>query len=143
MRSDMVLTFLVVMGSALSWLPICWEPSLELPPWIPLLCVAFCTGLSTALNRKHWPLFVLASGMGTFGGLCFSVAIGFPIDPIGRSYAPLLIPVITIIAVIGSLFASFVVLTIRISPATNRTALWVALLGVVAFGPVALSLTPP
>jgi hypothetical protein len=39
-----VLVLLVVMGSALSWLPIAWEPSLELPPWIPLLCGALYTG---------------------------------------------------------------------------------------------------
>jgi hypothetical protein len=37
MRRDTLLVVLIVVGSALWWLPQCMEPSLDLHWWLPLL----------------------------------------------------------------------------------------------------------
>ena len=105
MRSDMLLVFLTVMGSALSWWAGSTEPNLDLPSWVPLACAALCTGLSTTLNRRRWPLFLLASAIGTFGGLCLSYAIWWPSDPIAGPLVPYAVAANTIAAVVLSLVA--------------------------------------
>src|SRR5438552_3212433 len=143
MRIDAILVFLVVMGSALCWLPGSREPSLDFPSWMPLLCAALCTGLSTTLNRRRWPLFLFASGIGTVGGLCLSYAFWWPSDPIAGPLVPYSVAMNTIAAVFVSFLASLAGRKISISLETYRTAAWIALSGVVAFGPVALALTPP
>lgn len=143
MRSDAFLVFLIVMVSALSWWPVFMKPNLDLPSWVPLVCAALCTGLSTSLNPRRWPLFLLASAIGTFGGLCLSSAIWWPSDPIAGPWVPFGVAAATIAAVLVSLVAGLAGRKLPISNETYRRAAWVALLGLVAFGPVTLALTPP
>ncbi len=138
-----VLAVLIAMCSGLCWLPLSIEPSLDLPSWIPLLSVALCTGIAILLNNERWLLFLFTSGIGALGGLCLGYAIWWPRDPIAGPLVPYSIAVNTIIALIVSLMAGFVARKISISTYTNRTASWIALVGVVAFGPVLLLLTPP
>lgn len=139
----LVLAVLVAMSSGLCWLPLSVEPSLDLPSWMPLLSVALCTSIAIMLNNERWLLFISRSGIGTLGGLRLGCAIWWPRDPITGPLAHYAIAVNTIIALIVSLMAGFAARKISISTYTNRTALWIALVGVVAFGPVLLLLTPP
>jgi hypothetical protein len=143
MRSDAFLVFLAVMGSALCWWPVSMEPNLDLPLWVPLACAALCIGLSTTLSRRRWSLFVLASAIGAFGGLCLSYAIWWPSDPIAGPLVPYSVAAGTIAVLLLSLVAGLA--GRKLSPLTEayRSTIWVALLGLVAFGPVTFALTPP
>ena len=143
MISDALLVFLAALGSALSWLPVSVEPSLDLPSWIPIACAALCTGISTTLNRSKWLLFSLASGVGTLGGLCLSYAIWWPSDPIAGPWVPHSIAANTLIALVFSLIAGLTARRVFTSNPTWRRAAWAALSGCVAFGPVTLAITPP
>ena len=131
------------MGSGLCWWPLSIQPHLDLPLWVPLASVTLCTGLSTALNRRLWSLFVFTSVIGAFGGLCLSYAIWWPTDPIAGPLVPYSVAAGTIAALLLSLLASLAVR--KLSPLTEayRRAVWGALLVLVAFGPVTLALTPP
>ena len=143
MRSDILLMFLTVGGAALSWLPIFMKPNLGLPTWVPLVCAALCTGLSTGLNPRRWPLFLLASAIGALGGLCLSSMIWWPSDPTAGPLVPYAVAANTIAAVLLSLAAALAGRRLSISNETYRRVVWVASLGLAAFGPVTLALTPP
>lgn len=120
------------------------EPRLDLLPWwLPVLCAALCTAFATVLSPNRWPVFLFASGLGAMGGLCLGAVIWFPSDGIAASYLPIVIAILTVVAILASSVAALVARNVVISPGTNHTALWVALLTAVAFGPVALALTPP
>src|ERR1700722_16725963 len=88
MRRNAFLLVLTVIGSALLWWPVTIEPNLDLPFWLPLLFIALLTGLAAALSGGRWPLFVVASTVGTFAGVCGGFAIWTSSDPIAGSYAP-------------------------------------------------------
>ncbi len=143
MCSNALLVLLTALGSALCWWPVSAKPSLDLPSWIPLACAAISTGLSTSLNHSRWPLFLLASGLGTFAGLCLSYWIWWPSDPIAGPWVPYSVAANTVAAVLVSLAAGLAARRLSMSNRTWRPAVWVALFGCVAFGPVALALTSP
>jgi hypothetical protein len=138
-----LLFLLTALGSGLCWWPVIVEPNLDLPSWIPLASAAVSTGLSTTLHRARWPLFLLASGLGTFGGLCVAYMIWWPTDPIAGTWVPYSVAAVTLAAVFVSLVAALAARKVVISHATWQRAVWVLLSGCVAFGPVALALTPP
>jgi hypothetical protein len=129
MLSNDLLVLLTALGSALCWWPVSVEPSLDLPSWIPIACAALCTGLSTTMNRSRWLLFLLASGLGTFGGLCLSYWIWWPSDPIAGPWVPYSIVANTAIALVVSLIAGLTARKVFISNGTWRRAAWTVLLG--------------
>src|SRR6266849_11216471 len=108
MRCEIPLVLLTILGSAFCWLPVSVEPNLEVSSWIPLAFAALCTGLSTILNPRGWPLFLLGSTFGTFGGLCLSYAIWWPSDPIAGPLVSYSIAVNTIVSFLVSLFTGLV-----------------------------------
>jgi hypothetical protein len=148
MFNHRLLVLLTALGSALCWLPIAIQPRLGLPFWTPLACAALCTSASTILESSRWLSFLAASGAGTFGGLCLSIAIWWPSDPLAASLIPFVVVVSTLAALLVSLIAGWVA---RKLFAPNRTpsnrkfrsAAWVLLVGVAAFGPAALAITRP
>lgn len=142
MRRDTLLVLLTVAGSALSWWPLIIEPSLDLPWWLPLAIVPLCAGLSTILSGGLWLRFVVASVVGTFAGLCSGYAIWPPSDPIAASYTLFAIGAALGAAVLVSLAACLVGAAISVSEKYKRV-LWLLLASGVAYGPIALALTPP
>jgi len=142
MRRDALLVVLTAIGSALCWLTVAMEPSLEFPWWLPLAIFALCPILSTILSRERWWLFLLASAFGTIAGAISGFTI-WPLDPLfweGGEY------------VLMALAAAFVLLALIVGLAVRRTTvsnerlrcvLWVGLACCVAYGPIVLALTPP
>jgi hypothetical protein len=141
MRRDTLLIVLTLAGSALWWWPQCMKPSLDLPWWLPLVCVALWTGLSTILSGGRWLRFVVASVVGTFAGLCSCVAIWPSTDGIANSYAPFAILVLTLAAAVVSLIAGLAAR--KVSAPNEKRAIWIALVSCFALGPIALALAPP
>ena len=143
MLTDNLLVLLTALGSALCWLPMAVEPSLDLPGWIPLVCAALCTGLSTTLNRSRWLLFSFASTLGTFGGLCLSYTIWWPSDPIAGSWVAISVVASTLAILLVSLITGLAARKVFTFNQRTRHIAWAVLSGCVAFGPVALAVTPP
>ena len=139
MRNNAILAALTVVGSAVSWWPVCVEPTFYLPLWISVACAALCTGLSTILAPKMWLLFFYASGLGTFGGLYFSLIIWPPSGPIITSWIPLLV-VIALVVMFAALCARLMMWKRSISNKPLRRAIWIALIACVAFGPVTVAM---
>jgi hypothetical protein len=144
MSKDTLLIVVTAISSALWWWPVIIEPNLNLPWWLPLALVALWTSLATILSDGRWRRFMVASAAGTFAGAWSAYAIWWP--PIG-------IPVYmqslkattalnTLAAVLVSLIAGLAGRKISVSNENCRRALWVALACCVAFGPIALALTP-
>lgn len=142
MRSRVILILLTTLGAVISWWPVCIQPGLDLSFWVPLVCVALCTGLSTTLAPKSWPLFLLASGLSTFVGLSACIVIWSPSGPaVGADI--FYIGAVSAVAVMLVTLASGVIMRRRaISNAVLRHAIWAVILACVAFGPVTLALTP-
>jgi hypothetical protein len=143
MRDDILLVCLTILGPAFCWLPVSVQPNLEVSGWIPLAFAAVCTGLSTTLHGRGWPLFLLAATFGTFGGLCFNYAIQWPSDPIAGTLVPYSIAVNTVLAFLVSLLTGLVGRRLSVSNARHRRAILIVLLGFVAFGPAMLAMTAP
>jgi len=141
--TDIVLVVLSVVASALFWWPLCIQPNLGVPCWIPLVLIALWTGVTTALSRKHWPRFVFASTVGTLVGLFGGYAIWPNPDGIAEPYEPLVVLAMTVAAAFTSLFAGLVARKVSVQNETGQHSLWASLLCCVAFGPIALALTPP
>jgi len=133
-----------VAGSALAWWPLCIDPNLDLPAWVPLLIVACLAALSTILSGGRWLRFAAASSLATFAGVCTGLMIWPPQDPIAASYMPIVVPVATLAAALVSLLVGLAVRWLPISSGQSlRRALWIACIACAAFGPVALALTRP
>jgi hypothetical protein len=101
------------------------------------------TGLSATLSNGNWLGFPIAATVGTFAGLCGGVVLFPSSDGIANAYAPMVVVVGTLIVLLASLVASVVATRVPLLNETYRRALWVALVCCVAFGPIALALTPP
>jgi hypothetical protein len=144
MPRDTLLVALTVAGSALCWWPVIIQPNLDLPfLWLPLALVAITTGLATALSGKSWLRFVAASIAGTFAGMLAGFLILPLTDGIEAAYSPIAVAVGTAAAVPVSLVGGGAMRNVSLSNERLRRAAWVVFLGCVAFGPVALALTPP
>lgn len=140
MRSKVLLVLLTTLCSALSWCPAFVEPNIGVPFWIPLVCVVLCTCLSTALTPTTWPWLLPASTLGTFGGLCLTLMIWPPSDPIAAAYTPFFVVAISLVVTFVAVCAA-VIMHRRYISKTSRRVIWAALFTCVAFGPVALGLT--
>lgn len=143
MNRNALLVVVTMTGSALCWWPTIIEPSLGFSPWLPLVLVALMTGLSTTLSNGSWMGFPIAATVGTFAGLCGGLVLFPSTDGIANSYAPIVVVVVTFAASLVSLVASAVARSVLPPNENHRRVLWVALVCCVAFGPVALALTPP
>jgi hypothetical protein len=143
MNRDTLLVILTVAGSALCWWPAAIEPSIDFSRWILLVLVALMTGLSAILSNRHWLHFAIASAVGVFAGMWSGFLLFPPSDGIARSYAPLAIGVATLATVLVSLVAGLVGRRLSVSRKNHRRTVWLAFVCCVAFGPVALALTPP
>jgi hypothetical protein len=119
------------------------EPSFDWPWWLPLLVVASLAGLSTALSHGRWLRFLVASSVGTIAGLVSGVMMWPSEDVIGRGYVGFFIIPEIVISVLLSLVASLVMQKLSISNETYKRTFWIALTCCVAFGPIAVFLTPP
>ena len=143
MRNSAVGIILTFVGSGLSWWPLLIKPSLDLPWWVPLMCIAFCASLATVL----WPgqrLWILAaSAIGAFFGLCAGYSIWWPTDPIAGSWVPIGVAIATTLATLVAFVAGMAARSTNLSMAIHRQAATLVFAGCVAFGPVALALTPP
>lgn len=142
MRNNIILALLTAMASSLCWLPLVREPSLDFEAWVPLLIGALGVGLSTVLNPNQWLLFVVASTIGTFGGLGVSLALWPPSDPLAGAYIPFAIGGATVMTLATAFVVGLVGRRAKVLPERNRAGIWAALGGIVAFGPVAFLLTP-
>jgi hypothetical protein len=127
----------------LCWWPLAIEPNLDLPWWVPLLCIAVGAFLSTVLGPGESLWVPVASAIGTFFGLCAGTLIWWPSDPIARPWVPIIVAVDTTLAGLVATVAGVAGRRVRLSAKLYRLAAWLALVGCVAFGPVALALTPP
>jgi hypothetical protein len=143
MNRNALLIVLTIAGSALCWWPAIIEPSIGLSPWLPLALIALMTGLSTTLSNGNWPAFPIAATVGTFAGLCSGVVLFPSSDGIANAYAPIAVVGGTLAALLVSLIAGMAATKILASKENHQRVLWVALVCCVAFGPVALALTPP
>jgi hypothetical protein len=130
-------------GSALCWWPTFIEPSLGLSPRLPLALVALMTCLSATLSNGNWLGLPIAATVGTFAGLSSGVVLFPTSDGIANSYAPIVVVVGTLIVLLVSLVAGVIATRVPLLNENYRRVLWVALVCCVAFGPVALALTPP
>jgi hypothetical protein len=93
--------------------------------------------------ERAWLRFVTASAVGVFAGLWSGLVLFPPSDGIARSYAPLVIGVAELAALLVSLLAGLVGRKLSVSSKNHRRAVWLAFVCCVVFGPVGLALTPP
>jgi hypothetical protein len=136
------LVLLTALGTIAAWWPLSIQPNLALPFWVLLACTAGCAGLSILLAPSIWPLLLLISGLGTFFGFCLSLLI-WPLR--GPIIGPGIFYIVggSVIVVLYVAFSAGVIMRERsISNAILRHAIWAVLLACVAFGPVALAVTP-
>ena len=143
MSNDKLLVVLNVTGSLLCWWPAMVEPNRVIPLWLPVALVALGTAISTVLRNRGWLLFVVATVLGTFCGLCAGIEIWRPTDPIAAPYSGYFVFIATLATIFASLFMGLVCRSMSVSNRMLRRALWLILGGCVAFGPIALALTPP
>jgi hypothetical protein len=143
MTRDRGLIALTAVGSAWCWWPLIREPSLEFSPWIPVGVVALICALSTILANGRWLRSVVASTGGSFLGMWAGLLIWPSDDALRNAYALIPIMVGTAAVLVASLFAAQIGRAVSATEWNRRAALWVALLGCVAFGPVMMAVTPP
>jgi hypothetical protein len=140
---DGYLLLLTLAGSALCWWPAVIEPSIDFPRWSLLVLIALMTALSVLLSERYWLRFVIAAGVGSFGGM-WSGFILFPSsDGIANSYAPIAIGIATVAVGLVSFLAGLVARRISIFRKNNGRLAWLALMCCVASGPLAFALTSP
>lgn len=141
MRGSLV--FLTALGAMVAWWPLAIQPSLELPFWVSLTCATGCTALSIILAPSIWPWLLLVSGLGTFVGFWLSLLI-WPLRGPVVGFGIFFIIGASVVAVMFVAFSTGVIMRARsISNRILRHTIWAVLLVCVAFGPVALALTPP
>ena len=147
MGRDKLLLVLTFLGSAICWWPAIVEPSLDFSRWILLGLIALMAAAATALSEGRWLRFVLASVAGSFAGLFSGILMWPSHDGIANTYSGIALAVGTLAAAVAALAAGVAAsLVVRKAPGLNpalRRILWLAMACCVAFGPVALALTPP
>lgn len=141
----MLLAALNFMGAALSWCPICPEPGLDMPFWLPIVIVVLLTGLAAAISVNRWLPFLVASITGTLAGMCIGALM--PPTPtedlIGNGYVGYFIILAVSISGALSLIAALVGRKLSSKVEEHRRVAWIAFGCCVAFGPMAALLTHP
>lgn len=139
MRRSGLLIVRMLLASAVAWWP---SLALHVPVWIPFGCVALCMCLSMALVPSSWPLLLLASGIGTLGGLYFGSVKWPPDDPLAGAYVPYIAAGMALLLMLVGLFTGLILRRRSISNSTWRRTTWVVVLVCVAFGLVSLAFAP-
>jgi hypothetical protein len=118
-------------------------PSLELPLWLPLSCVALSAALSAFLNRTSWPLFIVMSVVASGVGLSVGYMIWRP--PLDKPAValPLFVALAAIATVIVALPSAFLAPRLSVRNQRLRNAAWCGLIITTAVGPTFVALTPP
>lgn len=98
---------------------------------------------STILSTKRWMLFVVTASAASLTGLCSGCLLFQSSDGIANAYALLIALLAALVACFVSLFAGLLARLLPVLKQNRRRAVWFALACCVAFGPVALALTPP
>lgn len=111
--------------------------------WLPLPLIVLGSGLATALCGERWWHFALASGVGTFNGVCSGYVIWHPADRVETAYSGLLIIVATLAAFILSLVANSAMRKSTLSNLKLRHAVWIGVGCCFSVGPIALAVAPP
>ncbi len=144
MTKDTLCLLLAMIGSALCWWPVIIEPNLNFPWWLPLALIALWTSLAASLSVGSWQRFLVAAAVGTFAGVWSGYAIWWPPDGIPAYVQSVqsIIVLDTLAAVLVSLVAGLAGRKILVSNENCRRTVWVASACCIAFGPVALGLTP-
>lgn len=142
MRKDTLLLMVIAIGSGLCWWPAMIEPGIGFSAWIPLVVVALLIVLATALSEEGWLRQVVAAVVGTFIALCAGFIVLPFTDSIGHSYMPFAIALVTLAAIPVALVAALAGQKLRVLNENHRRAIWLGIAVCVAFGPVALALTP-
>jgi hypothetical protein len=143
MNRDTLLIVLTAAGSALCWWPAAKEPSIDFPRWILLVLIALITGLATILSNARWLHFAVASTVGVLAGIWTGLFLFPPSDAIAASYAPLFSVAAAMAVFVVSLLAALLCRNLSASRKTLRRSVWLVFASCVAFGPIALALTPP
>ena len=143
MNRDTLLIVLTGAGSALCVWPAAIEPSIDFPRWILLVLIALITGLATILSNARWLHFAVASTVGVLAGLWTGLGLFPPSDAISASYYPLFSVAPAMAVFVVSLLAALLCRNLSASRKTLRLSVWLVFASCVAFGPIALALTPP
>lgn len=110
--------------------------------WLPLPLIVLGGGLATALCSQRWWHFALASGVGTFIGICSGYVIWRPADGVETAYSGLLVIVATPAAFVLSLLANSAMQKSTLSNIKLRHAVWIGVGCCLAVGPLALAVAP-
>lgn len=137
MRSGPVIVCLVLVGTALSS---SLHFVVDLPIWISLACGALGSCMAIALRPSAWPLIVLASGVGTAGGLISGFLIWPPDDPIAVPLVPYSAGIMAFAVMLAALFSALITRRRVVSGQKLRRALWALMFVCFSFGPVASTL---
>ncbi len=141
-RRDWLLAVLTFLAAAFWWCPICVEPSLDLPVWIPVVLVFLWAGFATILSGGRWFRIVLACTLGSMVGMIAGF-VTFPTsDGITASYEPIVTCIGTAVIFVISLITAFIARHISGQRESLRRVAWVLLYFFLALGPIALALTP-
>jgi len=136
------LIVLTAAGSALCVWPAAIEPSIDFPRWILLVLIALITGLATILSNARWLHFAVASTVGVLAGLGTALLLFPPSDDISASYYPLFSVAAAMVVFVVSLLVALLCRNLSASRKTLRRSVWLLFASCVAFGPIALALTP-
>jgi hypothetical protein len=143
MNRGTLLIVLTAAGSAFCVWPAATEPSIDFPRWILLVLIALITGLATILSNARWLHFAVASTVGVLAGLWTGLVLFPPSDAISASYYPLFSVAAAMAVFVVSLRAALLCRNLSASRKTLRRSVWLVFASCVAFGPIALALTPP
>ena len=142
MRREPLLLALTALGSASCWWPLILVPNLDLPFYLPLSLCAITIGLAVALSAKPKVRIAVAGVAGSFTGFVLGARI-LPLgsDGIANSYLSLEGLAATLATAVIS---AVLILALRKvdMPKSVRRPSWFAFVACVAFGPVAVALTP-
>jgi len=142
MRKEILLLILTATGSALCWWPVILQPSIDLPFLVPIAIFASITSLAFALLEKRRARIAVAAIVSSFVGSSLGFMVLPFTDVIGHGFWPFETMAITLAAVVVSTVLIVAMGTVTVSNEAVRCLLWLALVGCIAFGPVALALTP-
>jgi len=142
MHKNLLLAILTAAGSAICWWPVTMMPSLDLPPWSPLIVVALSTAISAILSRGLWLRFLLASSAGTLAGLLGSAVIWPSTDPIAASYLGLAILFAVAATAVVSLVAGLTVRKLIVLNLSFLRLLRIAFGLCLVIGPITVAVTP-
>ena len=143
MTRDKLLIAVNAVGSAWCWWPLLREPGLEFSPWIPVVVVSLICAISTALADHRWLRSVATSTGCSFLGMLAGLTIFPSDDGIRNAYAATPIMIGTAAVLVTSLLSAQIGRAVAATGWNRQGAMWMALLGCAAFGPVMLAVTPP